>query len=86
MPRKDNIPKKRDNAPQNRPYATHKGHPSGTGKPKAQIKTILHLDDLDEEQEIRDNLTIDVDEPIPSIMRHPNRNPHKPDIDKPSYS
>lgn len=64
-----------------------KGKPSGDGNPKAGLKPVLNLDNLDERNEIADKYTEGPDEPAANIrVSKPNRNVNK-DIDTgPAYS
>ncbi|HLT08290.1 MAG TPA: hypothetical protein VK014_12240 [Cyclobacteriaceae bacterium] len=68
----------------NHPSPSRKANPSDSGRNKAQIKEGKTADELEREDEIRQEHTDK--EQIPShLEKHANRNPNKPDIDKPSY-
>jgi len=68
----------------NNPSPSRKANPSDSGQDKAQIKKGKTAEELEREEGIRQEHT---DEgKIPShLEKHANRNPNKPDIDKPSY-
>lgn len=64
-----------------------KGNPSDTGQEKATIKEGKKTEALKKEEEIQEKYTEEGGE-IPSHLKkgaNPNRNPDKPDIDKPGY-
>lgn len=69
------------------PNYKKKGKPSGGNDPVVGLRDV-HVDQLDQEQEMAQKYTEGPDEePAENIyQRHPNRNLDKPDIDKPSYS
>lgn len=64
-----------------------KGNPSDSGQPKAGVKTVPNLDNLDERQKLQEEHMDGIDEPGPDALKgsHPNRNYDKPDLDKPAY-
>jgi hypothetical protein len=67
-------------------YIAKKGKPSGPGHYKAQLKEV-DSENLEENLNIEEKHTKDADVPSENIvLRHPNRNLDKPDIDKPAYS
>ena len=62
------------------------GSPANSGQPKAGGDKPLGQTG-DEEQRIADEYTEDgLDEARHDLLRHPNRNLDKPDLDKPPYS
>lgn len=62
-----------------------KANPSDTGQDKASIKEGKNAKALEKEEEIRDKHLEEGGE-IPShLEKGTNRNPDKPDIDKPAY-
>lgn len=73
----------RDNQ-RNTPSQSRKSNPSDSGHDKAEVKEGKNAEELKNEEEIREKHT-DGGE-IPShIEKGANRNPNKPDIDKPAY-
>lgn len=73
----------RDNK-RNNPSPSGKANPSGSGHDKASIKKGKIAEDLKKEEEIKKKHTDEGE--IPSHLKQdPNRNPNKPDIDKPAY-
>jgi len=64
-----------------------KGKPSGDGQPKAGLKPVNNLDNLDARDEIADKYTDGPDQPAANVpVSHPNRNTNKNDPDRPAYS
>jgi len=62
-----------------------KGNPSDTGQDKASVKEGKNTKELKKEEEIR-NRHMEEGGEIPShLQKGRNRNPDKPDIDKPAY-
>lgn len=64
-----------------------KGNPSDTGHDKATIKEGKKTEELKKEEEIQEK-HIEEAGKIPAHLKkgaNPNRNPDKPDIDKPAY-
>lgn len=62
-----------------------KGAPWGEGQSKAAVKTIPDIDGLDETLALKETYSDGPDDPAAGVrVMHPNRNPDKPDIDKPA--
>lgn len=79
MAEKDNM--------ENKTSSDRKGNPSDTGQDKPAIKESKTSEDLNKEEEIREK-HLDEGGEVPSHLEkgaNPNRNPDKPDIDKPAY-
>jgi hypothetical protein len=68
-------------------YIPPKGKPSGDGQPKgAGNLPVNHIDNLEERDRIADTYTDGPDQPAANVMmRHPNRNVNKDNIDQDSY-
>jgi hypothetical protein len=68
-------------------YIPPKGKPSAEGRSKAEVKTVPHLDNLEQHDEIADKYTEGPDQPAANVrVMNPNRNPNKEDYDNTSYS
>ena len=71
----------------NTPSQSVKSNPSDPGQDKATIKEGKTTEELKKEEEILKKYTQEGGE-VPSHLKkgsNPNRNPDKPDIDKPAY-
>ncbi|WP_210462497.1 hypothetical protein [Rufibacter roseolus] len=64
---------------------SQKGEPTGEGISKAGAKTTGGPDAIDRSEEIAERFLDENGNPAPEAITHPNRNLHKPDINKPSY-
>lgn len=68
-------------------YIPPKGKPSGDGQPKAGLKPVNSIDDLEKRDEIADKYTDGPDEPAANVrVMKPNRNVNKEDQDNVPYS
>ncbi|WP_205501312.1 hypothetical protein [Rufibacter psychrotolerans] len=64
---------------------SNKGEPTGEGISKAGAKSTGGPEEIDRSEEIAARHLGDDGMPSPDIISHPNRNLHKPDINKPGY-
>ncbi|MBC3539379.1 hypothetical protein ACFSC6_17810 [Rufibacter sediminis] len=64
---------------------SQKGDPTNHGTSKAGMKTTGGPDAIDRSEEIVAKHLDENEQPVPEAITHPNRNLHKPDINKPSY-
>jgi len=64
-----------------------KGKPSGDGNPKAGLKPVLSLENLEQRDEIADKYTEGQDTPAANVrVMHPNRNVDKDNQENEAYS
>ena len=64
---------------------SQKGQPTDEGISKAGMKTAGSPEEIQRSEEIAEKFLDDNGDPAPEAITHPNRNLHKPDINKPSY-
>ena len=68
-------------------FVPAKGKPSGEGNPRAGLKPLNDIDNIEDQLEKEENYTDGPDVPAANVkVRHPNRNVDKGEGDGTSYS